>query len=73
MKKDIEQWVSRRKGTPAIVKGTEDLLRIKFSDSERDLVETSWNKFFELLDKNELLFIYDKESDSRFNAFVDKN
>lgn len=73
IKKDIEQWVSRRKGTPAIVKGTEDLLRIKFSDSERDLVETSWNKFFELLDKNELLFIYDKESDSRFNAFVDKN
>jgi hypothetical protein len=70
---DIRRWVTERKGTPSIVKGTEDLLRIKFSDTEIDLEEISWDRFFNLLNKNDLLFIYDKDNDSRFNAFIDKN
>lgn len=69
---NIKKWVEKRGGKPAIVKDTDDLLRIKFSDDEMDLVEISWEKFFEILDKNNLLFIYDKEKDSRFCTFVSK-
>ncbi|MEA3357683.1 MAG: hypothetical protein U9Q67_04605 [Patescibacteria group bacterium] len=68
----IKKWAIERNGTPAIVKDTEDLLRIKFSDSETDLIEISWNKFFQILDDNRLILVYDVEKDSRFCTFVNK-
>jgi hypothetical protein len=67
----IKHWVEKRNGVPAIVSGTDDLLRIKFSESE-ELEEISWERFFNLLSKNDLLFIYDNEDDSRFCTFVKK-
>ncbi len=68
----IKKWVNARKGVPAIVKGTEDLLRIKFSDDEKDLGEVRWDWFFEKLNKNNLFFVYDDSPDSRFCTFVSK-
>jgi len=70
-KKVLKKWVNERKGVPSIVSGTTDLLRIKFS-SEPDLEEITWDKFFELLEQNNLLFIYDEEKDSKFCTFISK-
>jgi hypothetical protein len=71
-RKSIRTWIEDRNGKPAIVKGTKDLLRIKFSKEDEDLQEIQWDRFFNLLKKNSLLFIYDNEKDSRFCAFIDK-
>lgn len=81
---EIQQWVEKRGGHPARVKGTEKgapsgVLRIDypgFSGEER-LEEISWEEFFDGFEKNELAFLYqDKTKDgklSRFSKLVDRN
>lgn len=71
-REDIQKWVEERGGVPAIVGGTKDLLRIKFQDNEDNLEEISWTEFFNLLESNNLLFVYDEEEDSRFCTFTNK-
>jgi hypothetical protein len=81
---EIQQWVEKRGGHPARVKGTEKgstsgVLRIDypgFSGEER-LEEITWEEFFDGFEKNELAFLYqDKTKDgklSRFSKLVDRN
>ena len=77
---EIRKWAEARDGRPSIVGATADngrgggLLRIDFGDKDRELDEVEWDEFFEIFDKNGLVFLHqDKTSDgqtSRFNKFV---
>ena len=80
---EIQSWVEKRNGKPAIVEGTEDnqeaagLLRIKFSDdSGNNLKEVDWDEFFDTFEEKKLAFLYqDKTKDgdeSRFFKFVNR-
>lgn len=77
---EIRDWVEERGGSPAKVKGTGDgdtgILRIDFGEQEESLEEISWNKFFEKFERNDLAFIYQKETEngekSRFFKFIDR-
>lgn len=77
---EIRKWVEARDGRPSIVGATGangregGLLRIDFGDKDEELDEVEWDEFFEIFDKNGLVFLHqDKTSDgkiSRFNKFV---
>lgn len=67
----IKNWVEERDGTPTVVEGTDDLLRIEFETTDNaELKEISWDKFFEIFDENNLEFLYQEEEDSTFCKFV---
>lgn len=73
----IKSWITKRGGKPAIVEGTEDnraeagVLRVKFDDSQDNLVETDWQEFFETFEKRGLSFLYqDNPPDSHFFKFI---
>ena len=67
----IKNWVEERNGTPTVVEGTDDLLRIEFETTDNvELKEISWDTFFEIFDKNNLEFLYQNEEDSTFCKFV---
>lgn len=61
----IKHWVEQRGGRPAILKdakhdgGGDNVLRIKFDDSEDDLVEVQWRHFFEIFEEQGLAFAYE--------------
>jgi hypothetical protein len=75
----IRNWVVRRDGRPATVRGRADdghagILRIDFGPKENRLEEIEWDEFFEKFDDAELAFLYqEKTADeklSRFHKFV---
>lgn len=66
----IRKWVEDRKGKPAIVNGTESMLRVKFDENEQDLNETDWDNFFKIFDERKLHFLYDPDENSRFFKFI---
>jgi glutathione synthase/RimK-type ligase-like ATP-grasp enzyme len=77
----IRKWVEARKGSPAVVKGTEGedgegILRIDFRHNDR-LEDVDWNTFFETFDDRKLAFLYQDEtadgSESRFFKFVKRD
>jgi hypothetical protein len=75
----IRNWVKQHGGCPAHVKSTGDksdpgILRIDFPgfSGQKTLEEIPWEKFFEAFDENELAFVYQDESDSRFNKLVSR-
>ena len=47
--KKIEMWVKNRKGVPSKIKGTKDLVKIKFDSMEDRLVPITWYDFFQIL------------------------
>lgn len=72
----IRKWVEARGGIPTIVKGTGGLLRIDFVEGarsggrEENLEEVSWERWFQLFDENDLVFLYSPEKESRFFKLV---
>lgn len=71
--KEIEQWVIKRGGVPAKVKGTKDLIRVKFDNLEDELQPITWYEFFEYFKNNNLTFIYEDNAGSRFCKFIDSD
>jgi hypothetical protein len=75
---EIRGWVEERGGHPAKVKET-NLLRIDYPgfSGEQRLEEISWDEFFKVFDKNNLVFLYqDRTKDgglSRFSKLVDRD
>ena len=75
---EIRQWVEERGGQPARVKGT-NLLRIDYPGfTGGDTLEPlGWEEFFEVFDKNNLVFLYQEQTkdggESRFSKFVDRD
>lgn len=75
--KTIRTWAERKGGRPAAVATTHEkddagIVRIMFPDnphSEHDnLVEISWDEFFEKFDESRLALLY--EEDSMFSKIV---
>jgi hypothetical protein len=84
-KHTIKNWAEARNGVPAFVKDTENqegdgILRIHFpeaSPSNQSFEETSWDKFFQKFEDNDLAMVYqeDKENGekSTFYKFIDRD
>jgi hypothetical protein len=76
----IRKWVEDRGGRPATVKGTGrnniGLLRINFPGHGKDvdLVEITWEEFFDKFEEKQLAFVMQQETASgqisRFNKLV---
>ena len=80
---EIKNWVEKRGGKPATVKGTDTkkdsgILRIDFPgySGEDSLEEISWDDFFAKFDESGLEFLYQEKTadgkESRFSKFVSK-
>lgn len=69
----IEKWVTARDGVPAKIRGTKDLLRIKFDNLEDKLVTITWYEFFQVFESNNLTFLYEDNNESRFCKFIDSS
>lgn len=72
---EIRNWVEKRGGRPARVKGTGEpgVLRIDFREPDEDLEEISWEDFFDAFESQSLAFLHQDAIDgneSRFNKFV---
>ncbi len=76
----IRKWAESKGGKPAAVRRTHQgddvgIIRIMFPkapQSEHDeLVEISWDEFFEEFDKRELALLYDEKS--MFNKIVGRD
>ncbi len=70
--KVIEKWVKAHKGKPAKVKGTNDLLRIRFDELDKDLEIITWFEFFRIFEESELSFLCEEGDESRFCKFVSR-
>ena len=66
----IQEWVESRGGTPSVAESSWDghsgVLQIDFGESEEALAELSWDDFFRIFEENDLDFLYQEESESRF-------
>ena len=74
----IQRWVEERGGRPARVadtggEGDPGILRIDFGDPDEGLEEMSWDEWFRAFDENELAFLHDDDSESRFNKLVSRD
>lgn len=79
----IKQWVEAREGKPSIIKTSEKKnsgnLRIDFPGYSGDdsLEAISWDRFFDIFDREELQFLYQEKTAegavSNFNKFIDKD
>jgi hypothetical protein len=80
---EIQQWVEKRGGYPARVKGTETrqsvgLLRIDYPgfSGEETLEPIEWDEFFSAFEKNKLAFLYQEKTkdgaESRFSKLIDR-
>jgi hypothetical protein len=74
----IRSWVEDRGGRPARVtdtggNGDPGILRIDFGEPDEGLEEISWDDWFRAFDENELAFLHDDDSESRFNKLVSRD
>jgi hypothetical protein len=74
---EIRQWVEKRGGRPARVKGTAEassagVLVIDYPgySGEETLEPISWEEFFEGFEENNLAFLYQDDKESRFSKLV---
>ena len=77
---EIRQWVEKHGGFPATVKETHEygeagLLRVDYPgfDGNDTLERISWDEWFRGFDNNQLSFLYQDESDSRFSQLVSRD
>jgi hypothetical protein len=78
----IRKWVEKRGGHPAVVAATQNKgrpggeLRIDYDEpggnDDTRLKRIGWDEFFQIFDGNDIAFLYDPDSDSRFSKFVEK-
>ena len=76
----IRRWIESRNGHPSVVtatqsrkKGSTGLLRVDFDEPEDSLEEISWDDFFDTFDTNNLAFLFQEETQSRFHKFVNRD
>lgn len=77
---EIREWVERRGGHPACVKGTggksdPGMLRIDYPgySGEDTLASLSWDKWFKGFEANKLAFLYQDTPRSRFSKLVERS
>jgi hypothetical protein len=76
----IRRWIETHDGHPSVVratqgrkKGSAGLLRVDFGTPEESLAEVSWDEFFDTFERNNLAFLYQDETASRFHKFVSRD
>ncbi len=77
----IRSWAENRGGKPAKAPPGEEeninLLRIKFSDEEKDFKETSWEEFLYIFEDKDLIFLYQDEleevKNNHFHKFAPRH
>ena len=80
----IKKWVEDRNGKPSLMdgivpeKGGDEMLRIDFMDgSDGPLHHISWDKFFEIFENTNLLFLYQEGikvgEKSKSYKFIDRD
>lgn len=74
----IREWAEARKGKPARVEGTGDVLRIDFGEGSSERLEAiSWEEFFERFEAENLAFLYEEETEdselSHFNRLINRD
>src|SRR3954470_18297290 len=76
---EIRRWAEERGGVPSTVAATEQggepgILRIDFPgySGEGTLEPISWEDFFQKFDESNLAFLFEADSDSRFNKLVSR-
>lgn len=77
---EIRKWVEKRGGHPAVVAATANgddaggLLRIDYDapagNNDDRLHRITWNEFFKILDRNDLVFVHNPAVDSCFSKIV---
>lgn len=76
----IKRWVEARQGRPSVVTKNAretEILRIDFpSYEEENLRPVSWEKWFEIFERNKLALVYQERTkegkQSNFNKIVDR-
>ncbi len=66
----IEKRVKARDAVPCIVKGTEDLLRVRFDSLQDNLEEITRARFFQVIQEKNLQFLCDTSEKSRFYKII---
>lgn len=72
----IRRWVEARGGVPAIVKGTDGMLRIDFvrgaasGGHDANLEEVDWDTWFGVFDSSGIAFLYSDDPEGRFFKLV---
>lgn len=72
---EIRQWIEKREGTPAKVKGTDDrdgegILRVDFAEPDEKLEPIEWTEFFATFDDRKLAFLHqEKTADGKLSRF----
>lgn len=56
----IKGWAEARGGEPALVRTSNDALKIKIGGDEPHHEKISWDKWFELFDEKEQAFVYEE-------------
>src|SRR4051795_9108391 len=76
---EIRRWAEERGGVPSTVIATEQggepgILRIDFPgfSGEGTLEEISWDDFFRKFEESNLAFLFEPDSESRFNKLVSR-
>lgn len=64
---DIRSWIQQRDGVPARSIRFEKRLAVQFDESE-EVVEISWKEFFEILEDENLMMLYEQENYSEQNS-----
>lgn len=79
----IKRWAEKRKGVPAMVRGTESgnegVLRIHFpqaSQQDEAFDQVDWEQFFDIFEQKNLTMLYQEEKEngeqSTFHKFVNR-
>lgn len=58
---DIRSWIQQRDGVPARSIRFEKRLAVQFDES-KEVVEISWKEFFEILEDQKLMMLYEQEN-----------
>jgi hypothetical protein len=75
---EIKKWIMDRGGKPSVIEdnGKTEMLRVDFGENEENLKEISWEKFFDIFEKNKIAFVYQEKTSedeiSRFCKFVSR-
>src|SRR3954471_13777269 len=76
---EIRRWADERGGVPSTVAATEQggepgVLRIDFPgfSGKGTLEEISWDDFFRKFEESNLAFLFETDSESRFNKLVSR-
>jgi hypothetical protein len=68
----IQDWITKRNGTPARIKGTNAELRILFGAPVNDVEPLPMDEFLQILHDERLVMLVDEEPQKVFHKFIQR-